>query len=277
MTNLKKKEENTYQDMLSRNQEKIRFNAKYALVYETDMEGSLSTGMIFHGWEIEDGIKWLVHNDLNDKECFETELHLAELVDIWGRIRLGENLSQSYPQDKIDFVQCALSGCQECYHALKEDFAIYMALRSECAVHDEYVFKVDSESISEDEACECSMCSCETCSQISNLEKKLEAHTRAIVDAFKKDPRNKIYVDSHVLSLSARVESGKDFSKDKIESLIQKHLKNSLNLEELIDFDSALFVCYDLAKECFALKPDASISFSFLENEHGFVVEVRSF
>jgi hypothetical protein len=141
----------------------LDINGSFSLVYETDMEGSKHVTMTFSGREIRDAYRQFIQYDTG----LETELELAQRVEIWGRLQTGENLSNDYPEKTVRYINCALNGCEDCQKALRKEFAMYMAARTDSLLEDGIVFLLDSDAHKEEHAYNCN------CDKCLNKSKKL--------------------------------------------------------------------------------------------------------
>lgn len=97
-----------------------------------------------------------------------------------------------------------------------------------------------------------------------NTQEALDDRVSGIVSEFKRDPRNKVFVDFDTLLLSATVETGKKALKKKLLATLEKHSNgDELTDDELALYDGALSVCYQIANQCFEPEDEDDASWEF--------------
>lgn len=104
----------------------------------------------------------------------------------------------------------------------------------------------------------------------------LDEMVTQLVSEFRNDPRNKVFVSQTLMIESIRSESGKDISAEEFASLVESYKDGSLDDDTQVLWDAAMFVCGQVAKQCFSEDPDdedAEVDYeiSFVDNSDGSV------
>lgn len=91
----------------------------------------------------------------------------------------------------------------------------------------------------------------------------------SIVEDFKRDPRNKVFINFNALLASAADETGRKLDAELLKSVIVKYMEGSLSEEEESIFDGALAVCGTVARNCFGENPDGDVDYNveWVEND----------
>lgn len=105
-----------------------------------------------------------------------------------------------------------------------------------------------------------------------------------IIDDFKADPRNKVFIDEETLLSSALEETGNEVSIDQLRQVIKNFLSNEMDGDDYSIYDGAIYACSVAANHCFGNpeenEDDDNYSVDYevdwLENDDGsFTAEVR--
>lgn len=98
-----------------------------------------------------------------------------------------------------------------------------------------------------------------------------EERVEKIVENFKKDPRNKVFVDFEILRLSAVLETGKPISADTVKKAIQAYIDGECDNDQEAIYDGAVYACGYLARHCFSEDPDEDVDYEveWIEEDDG--------
>lgn len=105
-----------------------------------------------------------------------------------------------------------------------------------------------------------------------------------IIDDFKADPRNKVFIDEETLLASATEESGNDVSIEQLRQAIKNFLSGEMEDDDYATYDGAVYACAVAANHCFGNpeehedEDDYSVDHEvdWIENADGsFAAEVR--
>ena len=88
-----------------------------------------------------------------------------------------------------------------------------------------------------------------------------EERAKAIISEFRKNPRNKIFIDFDTLLASASEETGNDVTSDKLKEVIQAYLDGECDEEKESIYDGAVYACGYLARHCLGEDPDEDVDY----------------
>ena len=88
-----------------------------------------------------------------------------------------------------------------------------------------------------------------------------EDRAKAIVDGFKENPRNKVFVDFETLRLAASEETGNDVSDNTLKEVIQAYLQGECDGDQETVYDGAVYACGYMARHCLGQDPDEDIDY----------------
>lgn len=104
----------------------------------------------------------------------------------------------------------------------------------------------------------------------------LEQMIEDIISKHKADPRNKVFVGWDVLLQSAREELNKEVSSERLAQAFAAFISRQYSEEDAELYDAAISVLGNVAANCFFEGDyDATYSVSILEQDIGFVAEIR--
>ena len=72
-----------------------------------------------------------------------------------------------------------------------------------------------------------------------------------IIDEYKADPRNKIFIDEETLLAAATEETGNDVTSDQLRSAIKNYLSGEMDGDEYSIYDGAIYACAVASNNCF--------------------------
>lgn len=105
-----------------------------------------------------------------------------------------------------------------------------------------------------------------------------------IIDEYKADPRNKVFIDENTLLASAIEETGNDISVDQLRKAIKNFLSGEMEDDDYSIYDGAIYACGVASNNCFgdpsAHEDDDDYSVDYeidwIENDDGsFCAEIR--
>ena len=105
-----------------------------------------------------------------------------------------------------------------------------------------------------------------------------------IIDEYKSDPRNKVFIDEKTLLASANEETGNDISTDQLRSTIKNFLSGEMEDDDYVIYDGAIYACAVASNNCFGDPAehedddDYSVDYeiNWIENNDGsFTAEIR--
>jgi hypothetical protein len=109
----------------------------------------------------------------------------------------------------------------------------------------------------------------------------LDQKIKKVVDDFREDPRNKIFVSEDILILGIQELCRVKITTDKLREIIWQFVDGNLSDEKLDLYDGAVYPCYTLARLCFAQDPededeelDSQITW-LLNEDNSCVAEIR--
>ena len=108
-----------------------------------------------------------------------------------------------------------------------------------------------------------------------------EELAQKIIDEYRSDPRNKVFVPEEVMLASVQEEAEKSIEPEALREIIQAQQNGTSTDEQIELFDAATYSCSYIAHACFAENPDdedeeVDYQISFIERDSGeFVAEVR--
>lgn len=106
----------------------------------------------------------------------------------------------------------------------------------------------------------------------------LSSMMKALVDEYKADPRNKIFVSEEILVASASEETDKIIDSSQFREVISNYLSGDIDEEQESIYDGAVCACGSAARQCFGDDPEEDIDYEidWLEQDDGSVIaEVR--
>lgn len=105
-----------------------------------------------------------------------------------------------------------------------------------------------------------------------------------IIDDYKADPRNKVFIDENTLLASAIEEVGDDVTLDQLRAAIRNLISDNMDGDDYVIYDGAVYACAVAANHCFGNPVDheddddysVDHDISWIENDDGsFTAEVR--
>ena len=105
-----------------------------------------------------------------------------------------------------------------------------------------------------------------------------------IIDEYKADPRNKVFIDENTLLAAATEETGNDVTADQLRSTIKNFLSGEMEDDDYSIYDGAIYACGVASNHCFGDPSehedddDYSVDYEidWIENNNGsFVAEIR--
>lgn len=105
-----------------------------------------------------------------------------------------------------------------------------------------------------------------------------------IIDEYKADPRNKVFIDENTLLASAIEETGNDISVDQLRKAIKNFLSGEMEDDDYSIYDGAIYACGVASNNCFGDPSehedddDYSVDYEidWIENDNGsFCAEIR--
>ncbi len=105
-----------------------------------------------------------------------------------------------------------------------------------------------------------------------------------IIDEYKADPRNKVFIDENTLLASAIEETGNDISVDQLRKAIKNFLSGEMEDDDYSIYDGAIYACGVASNNCFGNPSehedddDYSVDYEvdWIENDDGsFCAEIR--
>jgi hypothetical protein len=105
-----------------------------------------------------------------------------------------------------------------------------------------------------------------------------------IIDDYKADPRNKIFIDENTLLASAIEESGNDITADQLRAAIRNFMSGEMDGDDYSIYDGAIYACAVASNNCFGNPAehedddDYSVDYEidWIENDDGsFAAEIR--
>ncbi len=105
-----------------------------------------------------------------------------------------------------------------------------------------------------------------------------------IIDEYKADPRNKVFIDENTLLASAIEETGNDISVDQLRKAIKNFLSGEMEDDDYSIYDGAIYACGVASNNCFGDPSehedddDYSVDYEidWIENDDGsFCAEIR--
>ncbi|MDB4806706.1 hypothetical protein OAG89_01815 [Pseudomonadales bacterium] len=105
-----------------------------------------------------------------------------------------------------------------------------------------------------------------------------------IIDEYKADPRNKIFIDEDTLLASAMEETGSEITLEKLRSVISEFLSGEIDDDDYSIYDGAVYACSVASNNCFGNPEehedddDYSVDYEvdWIKNDDGsFVAEIR--
>lgn len=105
-----------------------------------------------------------------------------------------------------------------------------------------------------------------------------------IIDDFKADPRNKVFIDEETLLSSALEETGNEVSLEQLRQAIKNFLNNEMDGDDYSIYDGAIYACSVASNHCFGNPEEnedddyysVDYEIDWLENDDGsFTAEVR--
>ena len=72
-----------------------------------------------------------------------------------------------------------------------------------------------------------------------------------VIDDYKADPRNKIFIDESVLLSAAIEETGNPVTVDQLRSVISNFLSGEMDGDDYSIYDGAIYACAVAANNCF--------------------------
>ena len=104
----------------------------------------------------------------------------------------------------------------------------------------------------------------------------LQEMLQCIVVDFKQHPRNKVFLPWEAMLQSVKEELGREVSSEELKASFIKVLEGGATEEDDQLYDAAISPIGDLATHCFFQGDyDKGYSYSILEQEWGFVAEIR--
>jgi hypothetical protein len=105
-----------------------------------------------------------------------------------------------------------------------------------------------------------------------------------IIDEYKTDPRNKVFVDENTLLAAAIEETGNVISLDQLRNVIKNFLSGEMGDDDYSIYDGAIYACAVVSNNCFGSPEehedddDYSVDYEidWIENSDGsFTAEIR--
>lgn len=105
-----------------------------------------------------------------------------------------------------------------------------------------------------------------------------------IIDEYKADPRNKIFIDENTLLASAMEETGSEITLEKLRSVISEFLSGEIDVDDYPIYDGAVYACSVASNNCFGNPEEheddddycVDYEVDWIENDDGsFVAEIR--
>jgi hypothetical protein len=105
-----------------------------------------------------------------------------------------------------------------------------------------------------------------------------------IIDDYKADPRNKVFIDENTLLAAAKEETGNDITNVQLRSTIRNFLSGEMDGDDYSIYDGAIYACAVASNNCFgdpsAHEDDDDYSVDYeidwIENDDGsFTAEIR--
>ena len=105
-----------------------------------------------------------------------------------------------------------------------------------------------------------------------------------IIDDYKADPRNKVFIDENTLLAAAKEETGNDVTNVQLRSTIRNFLSGEMDGDDYSIYDGAIYACAVASNNCFgdpsAHEDDDDYSVDYeidwIENDDGsFTAEIR--
>lgn len=96
---------------------------------------------------------------------------------------------------------------------------------------------------------------------------------------FKKNSRNKIFLNEDILVASASEETGEEVTSEKLREVITAYLSGEISDQQESIYDGAVYVCGAAARQCFGDDPYEDIDYEiqwFEQPDGSFVAEVRA-
>jgi hypothetical protein len=102
----------------------------------------------------------------------------------------------------------------------------------------------------------------------------VDENAEKIVAEFKKDERNKVFIEESALLDSVKEECGKDITSKDLSKIIEAFGEGDLDDESEELYDGAVYVCGVVAKGCFGEDPDdedeeVDYSVEWIQNDNG--------
>lgn len=72
-----------------------------------------------------------------------------------------------------------------------------------------------------------------------------------IVSDFKKDPRNKVYIDEKTLLAAAIEETGEKIKIERLRQAINNYMNDAMEDDDYSIYDGAVYACQVAANDCF--------------------------
>ena len=104
-----------------------------------------------------------------------------------------------------------------------------------------------------------------------------EERANAIITEYKKDPRNKVFVDFDTLRASVSEETGNDVTVDMLKEVIQSYLDGECDGDKESIYDGAVYACGYLARHCLGEDPDEDVDYEvewISEDDGAFTAQV---
>ena len=99
-----------------------------------------------------------------------------------------------------------------------------------------------------------------------------------IIDEYKADPRNKIFIDEAVLLASAIEETGNQIDITALRKAISNFLSGEMDDDDQSTYDGAVYACSVAANNCFGDDPDSEVDYEInwvTNGDASFIAEVR--
>ncbi len=105
-----------------------------------------------------------------------------------------------------------------------------------------------------------------------------------IIDEYKKNPRNKVFVDEQTLLASATEETGNTISIEQLRSTIRNFLSDDMDGDDYFIYDGAIYACAVVSNHCFGNPAEhedddyysVDYEINWIENNDGsFAAEIR--
>lgn len=106
-----------------------------------------------------------------------------------------------------------------------------------------------------------------------------------IIDEYKTEPRNKIFIDENTLLAAAIEETGNEISVEQLRSAISNFLSGEMDGDDYSIYDGAIYACAVASNNCFG-NPDeheddddysVDYEIDWIENDDGsFTAEIKS-